>query len=344
MRLHNYKLALPAFKLKDWNAAVESTSGAMQEILRAQADGLKQLETIREPMASTERVGWLNLWSKTFAVLEAVAAALMHQSKLVLILSWRNSFELMLQTHAVIDPLRKLNLKNKSSGGAATGTGLNANKEYAYRACVDRLRAYTAWCLWHDKAYFTEILNPRSMRDIWSVGLDGEDDTHKALKSSTRFISLLENEGGVFDDNFLHEGSRRTRTLYTDKIRQIDEWLADPLLCKWADNIEKASQNNPTGVPFYMLFDRSDVSIPKRLLREGIRFTYSTYINSSMASHGSSMEEFIQVDAKTIKPLLKGDKDQLNILAPEVIFRCQHIYTILGILNKEMLKNPHIRT
>jgi hypothetical protein len=343
MRLHHYKLALPAFNLEDWNAAVESTSGAMQEILRTQADGLRLLETIREPMASTERIGWLNLWSKTFAVLEAVAAALMHHSKLVLILSWRNSFELMLQTHAVIDPLRKLNQKT-TSGKTATGTGLNTIREYAYRACVDRLRAYTAWCLWHDKVYFTEILNPRSMRDIWSVGLDGEDGTQSTLKSSSRFISLLENEGGVFDDSFLHEGSRRTRTLYTDKIRQIDEWLADPLLSKWADNIEEASQNNPAGVPFYMLFDRSDVSIPKRLLREGIRFTYSTYIKSSMASHGSSMEEFIEVGDKTIKPLLKGDKDQLNILAPEVIFRCQHIYTILGILNKEMLKNPHIRT
>lgn len=343
MRLQNYKLALPTFNLKDWNAAVESTSGAMQEILRTQADGLRLLETIREPMASTERIGWLNLWSKTFAVLEAVAAALMHHSKLVLILSWRNSFELMLQTHTVIDPLRKLSQKT-ASGEAGTGTGLNTIREYAYRACVDRLRAYTAWCLWHDRVYFTEILNPRSMRDIWSVGLDGEDGTQGTLKSSSRFISLLEKEGGVFDDNFLHEGSRRTRTLYTEKIRQIDEWLADPLLCKWADNIEEASQNNPAGVPFYMLFDRSDVSIPKRLLREGIRFTYSTYIKSSMASHGSSMEEFIEVGEKTIKPLLKGDKDQLNILAPEVIFRCQHIYTILGILNKEMLKNPHIRT
>ncbi len=46
----------------------------------------------------------------------------------------------------------------------------------------------------------------------------------------------------TFDENSHREGSRNVRKLYTDKIRQIDEWLADPLLRKWTDGIERASK------------------------------------------------------------------------------------------------------
>jgi hypothetical protein len=132
--------------------------------------------------------------------------------------------------------------------------------------------------------------------------------------------------------------------MYTDKIKQIDEWMADPRLRKWANAIDHASRNNIVGVPFFVLFDRSDTSIPKRLLKEGMRFCYPSYILSSIASHGSSMDEFIQIQDNTIKPLLTGDEEQINTLAPEVIFRCQHIFTILHTLNNEMVKNPQTRS
>jgi hypothetical protein len=100
MLIKELKLNLPTFKLKDWDTAVESASGAMQNILTAQTEGVRLLKPIQEPMASTERIGWLNLWSKVFAALEAVTAALTQRSKLVLLLSQRTSFELMLQAHA----------------------------------------------------------------------------------------------------------------------------------------------------------------------------------------------------------------------------------------------------
>jgi hypothetical protein len=307
---------------------------------------VRLLKPIDERMASTERIGWLNLWAKVFAALEAVAAAQTHRSKLVMLLAQRTSFELMLQAHAIIDPLRKLrekanrnieaHLQNEAhSGPPADSAPTDKAKEFAFRSCVDRLRAYTAWCLWHDKAYFKEVLNPKSMRDIWSSGAG------QAPNPLSRF---MEGEGAGLDESLLREGSRNVRKLYTDKIRQIEEWLADPLLRPWDEAIERVSRKHIVGVPFFSLFDSADVSIPKRLLREGIRFTYSTYIASSMASHASAMEEFIQLDGEALKPLFSGDAAELKTLGAEVVFRCRHIYTLLGILNKEMIRRPHIRS
>jgi hypothetical protein len=114
-------------------------------------------------------------------------------------------------------------------------------KEFAFRSCADRLRAYTAWCLWHDKAYFKEVLNPKSMRDIWNSEFDrGAQDVNTSLTMMSRLIETK--AVATFDENSLREGSRNVRKLYTDKIRQIDEWMADPLLRKWTDGIERASK------------------------------------------------------------------------------------------------------
>lgn len=50
------------------------------------------------------------------------------------------------------------------------------------------------------------------------------------------------------------------------------------------------------------------------------------------------------MEDNTLKPLLSGDEEELKTLSSEVIIRCRHIYTILNILNKEMVHRPHIRS
>jgi hypothetical protein len=152
MLLDEYKLSIPKVSIDDWQRAIESATGLAREILTAQADGAGLLQNLKETVASTERIGWLNIWSKAFAALEAVAAAVTHNSNMVLLLTQRNTFEVMLQMHTIMDPLRMFKSKSHHSN----------EQEYALRSCIDRLRAYTAWCLWHDKAYYKEVLNPKA--------------------------------------------------------------------------------------------------------------------------------------------------------------------------------------
>jgi hypothetical protein len=57
------------------------------------------------------------------------------------------------------------------------------------------------------------------------------------------------------------------------------------------------------------------------------------------------MEMFMQIEADdAIKPMLFGDNKRIKALAPDVIFRCQHIFTVLESLNIEMARNPQIRS
>ena len=179
------------------------------------------------------------------------------------------------------------------------------------------------------------------MRDIWDFEFFHE--LQNAAKTSPFFEQFLEKADMRLDEVAMVEGSRNMRKLYTEKIKKIDEWMVDPHLQKWARIISRTAKKNAIGVPFFSLFDQSDASIPKRLLKEGLRYSYPAYILSSIASHGSSMEEYLQIQGDSIKPVLVGDNDQINILAPEIIFRCQHIFTLLELINQEMLKNPITR-
>lgn len=336
MLLNEYKLSIPKVSMDDWEKAVDSSSGLIRDVLIAQTSGVRLLQSVKETQSSTERIGWLNIWAKSFAALESTAAAITHRSKLSLLLCQRNTFELMLQMHTVLDPMRAV------LNEAPQNQHLKEVREYAMRSCIERLRAYTAWCLWHDKAYYIEMLNPKSMRDIWNFEVFNEIQNMK--NPATHIEKFLENFDSGLDEGTFRKLGREVRNKYTEHIKQIDEWMADPRLRKWTNVIEQTRRQNIVGVPFFILFDRSDVSIPKRLLKEGMRSSYPSYIMSSIASHGSSMEEFIQIQGDTIKPTLMGDEEQINILAPEVIFRCRHIFTILTALNDEMVDNPQIRS
>jgi hypothetical protein len=335
MLLDQYKLSLPKISIADWLQAVESASGRIRDVLSAQTKGVRILQSLKETQASTERIGWLNIWAKVFAALESIAAAITHKSKLSLLLCQRNTFELMLQVHTVLDPCRT------SNGGKLDGTQSKNNGEYELRSCIERLRAYTAWCLWHDKAYYNELLNPRSMRDIWNY--DAYLSMLKIANPPSQMERFLEKVEGRLDEDAFRLAGRRVRNEYNEKIRQIDEWMADSRLRRWRDVIDRASKHNTKGIPFFVLFDRSDASVPKRLLKEGTRFYYSAYVLSSIATHNSSMEEFIQIKDDTIKPLVTGDDGQINQLATELILRCQHIFEILKIINDGMKNNPQIR-
>ena len=191
MYLDEYKLSIPAVSLKNWHAAVEAASGLMKDVLSVQTTGLELLGRVKENKGSTERIGWLNMWAKVFAALQAVMSAINYQSKLVLLMAQRNSFELMLQAHTIVDPIRKL-----SDGPTKTSQPEDA-QEYAFRSSVDRLRAYTAWCLWHDKAYFKEVLNPKSMRDIWDIEPDAlSGNAGKASFFTAQFLEKMGTPAG----------------------------------------------------------------------------------------------------------------------------------------------------
>ena len=295
--LSDYRLVIPSIWEQDWEEALNSSQGIEHELILAQAKGAHLLRAINESQSSSERLGWLCLWSKAFAALEVVASALSNDAKLALQLTARNVFELSLHVHVVVDPVLHLYSMTQSS---AKVTISRRSKEWVHRQTIDRLRAYTAWCLWHDRAYYQEMLDPRTLTGIWNA------EPAKSIKSDKKALEQYEHLFGKLaaevDEKKLRAQRAAMQEMLAFKVKRIEEWLEDPQLRPWKSKLEEAAKETRGSIPFFYLFDKADKSVPSRLRKIGLRFGYYSHMLSSNVSHGSSMEYFVHIGDDTVIP------------------------------------------
>ncbi|MDD3847148.1 MAG: hypothetical protein PHC90_12435 [Syntrophorhabdaceae bacterium] len=228
--LSDFNLVLPQVPSEnEWIEYIESTEGRERDISTLRAKGYNLLADLNERHATYERVGWLSLWAKVMAALESMIPALQSGSDLILESLSRATFEWLQHQLAITDPIHDL-LENRRTHKEIVMT------EYAYRSVVDRLRAYTAWCLWSDKNYYQELIDPRTQKNIWDSGPAREIlQNAKKLQSYERFYGPLDSE---IDENKLRQGRRNMEALYREKIRRIEDWLGDTKVKHWSNKLK----------------------------------------------------------------------------------------------------------
>lgn len=335
-----YKLSIPKVWDSNWEKALTSATGIRRDLLATRKEAAALLQDIDEIHATPERLGWLNLWSKVFMALDAVLSAIESGSNLILQLIYKNTFELMLQVHSVLDPV--FNLHKMPQMDFTKADVNNNDAEYAYRSTIERLRVYVAYCLWHDKAYYEELINPRSFKEVWEFTPNSwfVDDGNIGQRYSyflDKWRTLLKQ---LSDKDLKYQ----TRKTLLQKIKRIDEWLLDPSLRRWAAAMNTARSRLKGGVPFFSIFDQSDRSIPQRLIKEGLRFGYSSYVMSSMMSHASSMDGFIRIDGGTAFLISDGENSEIEGIAGELLLRCRHLFVLLTIIHCRILSRPELRS
>jgi len=341
--LSDYDLILPQIPSEEeWHRAIahtiESLEGLSKDAATVRIRGLSLLREVNEAKATPERVGWLNLWAKAFAALESANHAFEYQSELVLQMISRCTFEWFLHVQCLFDPTINLYSIGKLSDKVVT---LERSLQHELReTVVDRLRAYTAWCLWSDKVYYKEIIHPKTLEGAWDPGPAREilADENR-LEMHERFLGPLNIET---DEMKLNESKKEMETIYDKKIKLIDKLLSDQYLKNWKDKIEKVSEQykkekrgNPS---FFSLFSSKDISIPKRLQKYGLRFGYSTYLSGSMTLHGATMEQFMMIGTSAIGPKVKTNESDIERYFANIVSECNHIFVLLSAINHFALK------
>jgi hypothetical protein len=108
-RLSDYDLILPEVPSKEeWQHEIAGLEGLLKEAAVLRAKGCNLLREINEKKATAERVGWLNLWAKTFAALDSAVAAFEYQSGFVLQMISRSTFEWLHHVGVIFDPISVL--------------------------------------------------------------------------------------------------------------------------------------------------------------------------------------------------------------------------------------------
>ena len=324
--LSDYDLILPQVPSKEeWQQEIAGLGGILKEAAVVRARACNLLREINEKKATAERVGWLNLWAKTFAALDSAVAAYEYRSGLVLQMISRGTFEWLHHVRVIYDPIDEIYELEKSNKKVAV------HKRFIQKTVVDRLRAYTTWCLWSDKVFYEDLLDPENLAGVWDSAPARElIADEKRLEMHEQLFGPIEIET---DEKKLKESRHKYEKVYKNKVDCIDHWLSDPQLKLWIDKIRIKKKKQ---VGFLDIFDIS--SIRKYLENHNIKFGYAKYKIGSMILHGSSMKEFMIIGISSLTPKIVTDQTDLGDYLRDILFECNYIYFYLAKINHFVFK------
>lgn len=339
MFLTGYDLTLPHVPTdEEWQRMISDLEGMNKEVVIVQAKGCSLLRNIEEKQATTERIGWLNIWSKSLTVLESAISAYEIRSGFLLNILSRAAFEWVLHVLTIIDPLSNFFNQTHNNPKVEINT---RSIDLMKKPVIDRLRAYTAWCLCSDKKYYEEISGSKTLDGIWNPN-PARDLIHnkQAMEFYEQFIGKLDIE--VADEEVC-KGRHDFKRKYKERIDKIDHWLQDPNLKPWADKIRRLPYNEDN---FFSLFKKEgerSSSIRSQLIKHKVHFSYGLYSASSMILHGSTMEHFMMIEDSFVAPKLSFEESKTDAYFDLIMTDCNMIFLYLGMLDHFVLSKTELR-
>lgn len=333
--IESYSIKIPELFNKDWEKAISEADGIYKELTICQARAANLLKNINDSKATFERISWISIWTKVFAINDAIFSAVNRNSKYLIEILTRVSFEQMLQGYTICDPI----LKNFENDETANGVKSKPHNEVvAWEETVDRLKAYTAWCLWNDKQYFEELLQFKTQNGIF--------DIHPAVDIANDPVKLTcyESIFGILDAETDYRKVKKERLRFQDNAQRnlvrIKSWLNDRELSRWKEVISTKQKNNPV-VSFFSLFNESEYSIAKRLKGMDVRWMYASYKRGSMFIHGSSIENTLHFHNGIFTPLFIETDESVKQSADWITSICNLTIMLLYILSKQLWPNKN---
>jgi hypothetical protein len=302
-RIGNLVLNIPSLWDRDWQGAIDKTTGADRDLVIIECRAANLLKLINDHSVTFDRLAWLSIWTKCFSIIEGARAAVNQGSQYLLELLKRTSFELLLHTLTVLeaDP-------------------------------VIRLRAYAAWCLWNDRIFQKELLDPGTLDSIWNPK-PAEDIMNDpvARELHERLFGPLTVET---DHDKLRTGRFLQRNDEQFRLHRIESWLNDPELRTWHDRLKNlAGRDGKRQVAFFTLFNDSEKAVARRVHSLGMGFAYLQYRKGSMFVHGSTLEHAFAMQEQTLTP---GIDDSVETDAELVGSQCNTVLVLLAFVQSEL--------
>lgn len=326
--MENVVIKLPNFDEKDWEVEVLQETGLKKKILQIQYNVLHLTKSIKDNSASFERLAWFNIWTREYHLLNSTFIAYENDSEFLLEILDRLAFELELHCMTIMNPLNIWNEKLIRFD--------DEKRQEINKLIIDRLRAYTAWCLWNDLYLLRDLTHENTLKGIWDPRpARGVMENPEEYDKYKQYFGEIDIETGEKD---VQLGLLKQRTTEKNNMKRVERWLNHNDLIIWKTKIEKLSGSNKQTPSFFSLFDESERSICQRLKSMKMRFGYVKYIQSSLLIHGSSMRTNIMFDGKenTFNLNLMKSKESIKILAKSICSACMVILMSLKYLQSEL--------
>lgn len=301
------QLSIPPLWEKDWDNAIRNSEGIEQHLLKMQLSTVNLLHEINDLSFTFARLAWLNMWTKTFSILEGVLCASPKNSLYILNVLARAAFEQVLHLQTITEPI-------------------NSDKEI-----LARLNAYAAWCLWNDKILYNQIVQKENLDGAWCLKPAKEiANNEESLKAFEALFGQLMEE---IDEKKLDNGKLLQWTQAQLSINRIDGLLNHPDLSFWYEKLQKLTSKKRRSVPFLDLAGIKG-GVWGCLKTLNLQFGYPIYSVLSMGIHGSSMEQFVSIEEDLAIPLFTATEDKFKLEAEVLTQQCKSILVLLALLVK----------
>lgn len=274
--LENLSLQIPPLWEKDWDDALDNAVGSEAKLLKIQFKGVNLLQKINDKRVTFARLAWLNLWTKTFSALDGALCAIAKNSKYVLEMLVRSSFEQWLHVRTITKPMFEIShLKLYDRKEIERKIKKDSEGE-----CLKRFEAYTAWCLWNDYLHYISILDRSTLNAIWN------HDPAKKIKDDSTSLEAYESIFGPLtietNEQILRKGMLLQQDIGSKKINRIKFWLDHPDLIGWHKKLEEKSGKKNNFVTFFTLVGETERGIKSCLKDFGLSFGYPLFNEGSL--------------------------------------------------------------
>jgi len=282
--LYALRLKLPEFS-GDWKAVVAEAEGVEKDLLTVLARGANLLKPINDFSANFERVAWLSLWTKCFSTVQAALSALRGRSEYFLEVLSRTSFEVLLHVFTITEA-----------------------------SPTERLRAYSAWCLWNDRSFQIEFVDPKTLDGIWDP-----QPAERILRDPNTRLAYEQLFGPInveTDRRTLAKGRLRQQHEERLRLHRLEAWLGHRDLRKWYGKLLAATKGKKKKqVNFFALFNESDRGVARRLESLQMRFLYVNYVKGSLHVHGTTVEHSFYLHEGVLTPRVGVHDESIAALA-----------------------------
>ena len=327
----------PNFEHLEWDAIINDSTKYEKELLETQRRGVNLLSNINECPVVFSKLAWLNLWTKTFNILDGAFFSLNCNSSLSsLHLLKRAILEFEQHIFTIFEPLGNITEKCEKHSNIIS---INPKRKSKFEV-IDRLKAYAAWCLWCDKGYLEYCLKPEVLNEVYNsedaLNLLSSFDSLEDKNSHEKLFGKLD---GTPDDITLKKDRLKIQDYGRKVLNYINNLLKnDNDLNTWSKRIAELSTTKRGFrlVSYYELFNKDESSFYQKLEKSDLKFAYSEYKLGSMFMHSSSLARTFHISDNMVIPNIMDSKNSKENDALFIGSRCTSIYTLLSVLKHDL--------
>jgi len=327
-----FKVPISGNSKSDWHEIIENSDEHLKILRIFQARVCLLVNDLSDLLVTPERIAWIGIWTRTFLMIDSVirmSEELLFDYPLQ-ILS-RVAFEAKLQILSILEPLKLYYQISDPDFPFSTRISKDA-EENAWQTVLERLCAYSAYCLFNDKRLLTEVIRPKNLDAIWDPR--PVSDILSNPEKYKQYVSLfgpLELQIDLQTDIELKRQKEKQRDYFKKEIERINRWLSHPKLRSSHHKLE----NNPN-MSFFTLINTKEQKIRHQLKELNLEMGILSYGRQSMLIHNSTLESFYLVNDNQVVPRIMQDDKKVEQEAYSIANTCNVIVAFLHLLKSRL--------